>query len=1037
MWRTRPFMFALLAILLTVVSGMVPLQRAHADDKMPNLIANPGFELPLEEDGSIPGWSLYGGTGAIKPGITVEVNDRFSSSGGSSLYVADTATNASIVVYSDPIDVTAGNKYSFHVKTNNTSGTIYAAVRYYKSASDNVVTGYIAPASLAALKPVTAWSDVSTESQAPAAATIARILVYTASSSVGQTYVDDLSFTVKPQDGGTIPYEISNIGPQIHTVNTHRAAFGKDGAGNLLAYSTLVGNPASLLVVDVKTEKLIAQIPVSEKVGGTTYASTYVRGLSVQPDGTVYLAGTPSYLFKYVPGADKVQFIRKAAGSQTFDMKNGPEGTLIGGTYNKSEAFEYSIASNQLKNLGSIMPDEAYTYSVAYDEERRSYYFGIGSHAHLIKYNVDTGEKVEIPLPAKFGSAEFIFDMTVSGGKLFMRFSPGGTVAMDLATQQFDETTGTVTSRLVSPKSPVDNKVYYTTSSRLGYYDLDLGTYQSLNLYTDGDAYGFTFAQLGEADFPGYSLVGFTREGRIFKYNLSTGKIKYTIIPVEGEPTALQTVEKTTYGNISTSGYLSGGNAIYDPFTGVITEYTNESLGLGQKLPATQTDRIYSHKGKLYFAAYPNAKVFEFDPNKPWNVKDPVQLNPKLLFSAYDVGQQDRALAGTIIGGQDKIVVGTVPDYGLLGGALVIYDLNTRTREAYLNVVDRQSVTAVTYKDGFIYGGTGIWGGLGQDPIATEAKLFIWDIEKKQKVLEMTPVPGKKAITELIVGPDGNIWGSDEDTLFIFNPDTRQVVHTQQISTKSYSSAVWRDAQFTIGTDGNVYGVQANRFFTINAATKQLTVIRDAGLRNWMTQDDFGHFYLTEETNLLKLSIPALVLKPIGAQLNVSQTELQRGQSADVTIQGLLEKGRVVEGLEQRNPVFRSSNPSVVDFVYGKPTAINPGTSDIWAEVTINGTAYTTNRVTLSVDVTLPSLQSELDFYIGSSEIERSLAVQLTTSLKQVQHFTDKGDRGQAAKHLDDFIKHLSGKAMSVKASSKALSVLLSDAAALKASYQS
>ncbi|CAG7641385.1 hypothetical protein PAESOLCIP111_04225 [Paenibacillus solanacearum] len=1037
MWRTKPLIFALLAILLTVVSGMLPLQPVRADAAMPNLIANPGFELPLNEDGSIPGWSLYGGAGAIKPGITVEVNDRSSHSGSSSLFVADTATNASIVVYSDPIDVTAGNKYVFHVQTNDTSGTIYAAVRYYRSASDNAVTGYIAPASLATLKPAAAWTDVSTESQAPAAATVARILVYTASASVGQTYVDDLSFAVKPQDGGTIPYEITTVGPQIHTINTHRAAFGRDAAGNLLAYSTLVGNPASLLVVDVRTETLIAQIAISEKVGNTTYASTYVRGLAVQPDGTVYLAGTPSYLFKYVPGADKVQFIRKAVGSQTFDMKNGPAGTLIGGTYNKSEAFEYSIASNQLTNLGSVMPDEAYTYSVAYDEERRSYYFGIGSHAHLIKYNVDTGEKIEIPLPAKFASAEFIFDMTVSGGKLFMRFSPGGTVAMDLETQQFDVTSGTVTSRLVSPKSPVDNKVYYTANSRLGYYDLDTGTYQSLNVYTDGDAYGFTFAQLGETDFPGYSLVGFTREGRIFKYNLSTGHIKYTIIPVEGEPTALQTVEKTTYGKISTSGYLSGGNAIYDPLTGVKTEYTNETLGLGQKLPATQTDRIYSHKGKLYFAAYPNAKVFEFDPAKPWNVKDPVQPNPKLLFSAYDVGQQDRALAGTIIGDRDKIVVGTVPDYGLLGGALVIYDLNTRVREAYPNVVDGQSVTAVTYKDGFIYGGSGIWGGLGQDPVATEAKLFVWDIEQKQKVLEITPVAGKKAITELIVGPDGNIWGSDEDTLFIFDPVTRQIVHTQQISTKSYSSAIWRDAQFTIGTDGNVYGVQGSRFFTIHAATKQLTVIRDAGLRNWMTQDDFGQFYLTEETNLLKLSIPGLVLKPVGAQLNVSLTELLRGQTADVTIQGLLEKRRVIEGLEQRNPVFHSSNASVIDFVYGKPTALSPGTSDIWAEVTINGTTYTTNRVTLTVGVTLPSLQGELEFYIGSGEIEHSLAAQLTNSLKQAQHFIDKGDRGKAAKHLDDFIKHLGGKAASAKATSKAASVLFSDASALKALYLS
>lgn len=430
----------------------------------------------------------------------------------------------------------------------------------------------------------------------------------------------------------------------------------------------------------------------------------------------------------------------------------------------------------------------------------------------------------------------------------------------------------------------------------------------------------------------------------MFKYNEQTGRTVLDKLELEGEPTELQTVAKANDGTIFTSGYLTGGNARFDPFTGKLEAYTTETLGYEQKLAATQTDRIFSYKHFVYFSVYPNMMVYEFDTRRPWNVQDQKSPNPRLLFSGFDVNKQDRGLAGTLVQELGKLIIGTVPKYGMLGGALLIYDLIKDEREAYYAPVEQQSVCAIAYMDGLVYGGTSVWGGLGVEPIAKEAKLFIWDIETKQKVFELTPVPGARAITELLAGPDGFIWGSAEGFLFVLDPASRQIVHLEQLFPRTYTSTVWRDTQLQIGTDGNVYGVQYGKFFMIDARTKQMTMIRD-GKRNWLTQDDFGHFYLTEGDQLIKLIIPNLIVKLIGIELTVSDSKLACGQTADIELKALLEKNRVISCFNKQNAVFFSSNSSVICVADGKLKAKQAGKAEIWVQVEHEGILVESNRV--------------------------------------------------------------------------------------------
>lgn len=1027
----------LFALCLIAPSSLPSTFAANASSSQPNLLPNPGFEKPPEEGRPIPGWHIHS---ALDDGNEAEVIDHISSEGSNSLLIKDVSSSKAVIVYSDPIEIKEGQSFQLTYQAANVSGTISAAVRQYQRETDHAVNEQISPQSSVRMSSAAEWTQYQVDGDRNPGANYIRVMIYTVSTSLGEAIVDDFRLTITDNSGGSIPYEEVNLGSLVHNLVFNRDGYYTDPSGKTVAYVIQAGDPNILLVIDVETGDVIHSIPVIDTVDGVEYKGEYLRGFTIQPDGTVYMGGTPSQLFKYVPGEDRVHYLSKLPGSATFDLKNGPPGILIGGTYNRNEAFEYNIQTGELTNLRRVTSDEMYVYSVAYDEENNDYYFGIGSHAHVIRYDRDTGEKTEIPIPERFSNAQFVWDMNVRQGKLFLRFSPGASLALDLESGQFEETDAIITSRLVSPVSPEGDRVYFSDASQLGYYDFNTKQYVFLPVELESAANMIGFAQLSDPEYPGYTLIAMM-DGWMLHYNLENGNQRTLRIPVEGEASTLQTVAKALDGRMHTSGYISGGNAMYDPVTGQVEEYSKPTIGKDQVVPGSQTDRIFSYKDKIYYATYGSARIYEYDQSLPWDRLDPVNPNPKLLFSVSDY-DQDRPLAGIVVQEAGKYVLGTVPDYGMLGGALVIYDLETNEREVYRNVIDQQSVTAVTYKDGLIYGGSNIWGGLGIQATETEAKLFIWDMEKKEKVFETVPIAGKRGITDLIVGPDGMIWGNAEGDLFIFDPETRQVVHRQNLTSRTYGSAVWRDAQFQTGSDGNVYGVQMNQFFVIDAETKKKTVIRNNGNRNWLGQDDFGRFYLTEETELIQITIPELLLRPIGAQLDVSATTLSPDETADFTITGLIDKGRTIQKLERRSPQYFSSNPSVVSFEGDKLVAKNTGTAEVWAQVSIDGVSFETNHVAMTVTasqetVTLETLENELSVFIQAGDLDNAMASQLTNALRQVNHFLAQGKSAQALDLLERFQSHLLNPALSDKITPQAKESLAADVEWLIQSMQS
>lgn len=144
-----------------------------------------------------------------------------------------------------------------------------------------------------------------------------------------------------------------------------------------------------------------------------------------------------------------------------------------------------------------------------------------------------------------------------------------------------------------------------------------------------------------------------------------------------------------------------------------------------------------------------------------------------------------------------------------------------------------------------------------------------------------------------------------------------------------------------------------------------------------------------------------------------AEDTLLQGKEMQTELSILLMNGEQVD-LDKVDAVkWVSSAPQVATVENGKITGKNAGTTEIQAIVTYQGEEYTSNAITVTVNVTTATLTKQIAELSESNQIDHSLMKQLTNRLDQAQHHYDKGDAQQAKKHLEDFKKHLNNSSAS------------------------
>ncbi|TMR97688.1 hypothetical protein [Nonomuraea basaltis] len=608
---------------------------------------------------------------------------------------------------------------------------------------------------------------------------------------------------------------VTDFGVQSTALTVFEGYFGTGQGGRPAVFSIQMGTPGVVAEVDPVTRELRDTVQLPGSSGGW--------GITQTDDGTVYAGTYPNgHLYSFKPGSDEATDLGQVVPGElyAYGLQANKNGTVYGGTYPGARAFSYSPAEG-FRDLGAMFEGQQYVVDIAIDPDRQLLWAAVGSAGHLIRMDLNSGDKRDIWPEALRGDPNYPYGINLVAGKLFVKRSKGQALVLDPDSGAVLADGFTMSSRGTT-KVAKDGYVYFTSGTELWRYDLAANRPEQVPgpVIAGGAAVGWGFV-----DGTLYAAIG-NYNAAAFSYDPRTGAVQRFKLPFPYQPIDINNVTAGPDGRIYTNLYINGNVAVLDPATGQVTQ-------LGR---AAQTDGWFWKDGKLYLGTYPNGAIMYYDPAKPFVSG----TNPRELFRLIGDGQ-NRPVAFASAG--SKIYIGSTPDYGLWGGALTVYDESTGEHTVLRAPVADQAVNSLTVLGDTLWGGTSVNGGGGTSPKATEAKLFTYDLATGIKRDEHTPVPGASSITSLVKGPDGLLWGLADGALFIVDPATAQVVRRVKLPA-GYSGV---QDELHVNPDEHVYASLDGRLFRIDPLSMKFTVARDSGVYR-SSQDGSGNIWFRSGT---------------------------------------------------------------------------------------------------------------------------------------------------------------------------------------------
>ncbi|MDF2724181.1 MAG: hypothetical protein K0Q59_3856, partial [Paenibacillus sp.] len=457
---------------------------------------------------------------------------------------------------------------------------------------------------------------------------------------------------------------------------------GPDGTPYLSA--SVNGVPAQFVVVHALT----LQVAKIMDIPGTSSAPSMLTG----SDGNVYIGTTGSAeLFRYKPGAPALESLGKPIAGETYiyGLSNGPDGKLYGGTYPGGKMFEFDPATGAYRDFGTLVPGEKYVRSTEYDAERRLFYVGTGTSNKLVEFDPATGAVSDNWMPASLAIEEYPNSIDLIGRKLFIQLNKTSTlIVMDALTKQIEYTRQGVSTTAIA--SPDGTQAYFFTPGDGNVYAYDVASKpaQPQPLFPFGRSNSWKSVRLlqtGTAQSPAYTLSAWAGYDSALTYDFASGKHTSRKLDVPGQPIEIRSIAGGPDGKVYVSG-IQGGLGIYDPATNKL-----ESTALG----LSQAEGIAAIKDTLYLGIYPQARLAMLNTSRPTGSGNPAEI-ARLPADSL----QDRPFG--VVGADDlgKLFIGTVPQYGQLGGAFVVYSPATKSLQTFRHLVQDQSIITLAYKNG-------------------------------------------------------------------------------------------------------------------------------------------------------------------------------------------------------------------------------------------------------------------------------------------------------------------------------------------------
>lgn len=640
------------------------------------------------------------------------------------------------------------------------------------------------------------------------------------------------------QDPPTTSVLTTEVGPAHLVVNVRSVAFGQLPDGRAVVYAISNGSVATFNVIDALSgERIFATELDRAELGGF---------ITICADGTVvFTARSPlaGGLFTFNPHTFEVTLQAEGLEGQSvlYDGTVGDDGKVYFGTYPDARVMSYDPQTTEIRDYGSQVDDAEYVFGLGI--VNGEIWAGTGPVPHLFRIDPESGDRVEMEPPSHvMEGTDWFISIEQRHNLVFVRLSPRGTYDMaiyDTRRQRWTEEI--IPGTFDAPPTDVGHRhrVYFLQGEDVMAYQIPSQRLESVGFEDSplkaelaGAVGTYGISLLDHPDLPADTVAGLNTDGALWHYSVATGEHRVVEADLLGSPLGAHSIGVGSDGTVYFGAYLSSG---------VMSRIDQDTEEIEALNGPKQSDAILAFGDRVAVSSYPGAIIHAGDP-VDWEWTEFEQL---LELGRGAPNFQDRIFA--MVEHDGRIVAGSVPDYGQLGGALTIVDPTSGDYDMHRDVVPEQSIVALALSGDLVVGGTSIHGGLSSNPSRSTAELFTWDLEAEALVTSEAVVDGAHAICELHVGPDGTVWGLASDgTVFAY--DVEQGAVSGTISTGKTTSNEWgrRTSLFHRASDGFLYAAAGGALLRLDPVDMTSEILVDSDV-SFAALDGHDRIYVAGE----------------------------------------------------------------------------------------------------------------------------------------------------------------------------------------------
>ncbi len=630
-------------------------------------------------------------------------------------------------------------------------------------------------------------------------------------TGAGGTVTEIITVTVPPKKSEIF----TDYGVAVKSIYLASGFFTKNDKGDKVYYGgTRSGEFCRLFRYNLSTNSVDLVVPIEEAKGawGITFK-----------DNMVYI-GTylPASLYKYDIEKENLTKISTFKNSKYVHQVDIYEGNIFIATYPTSSVFMYNIQSGEMLNLGP-MSEHKYSRSLEFYDKKM--YVGIGANAQLIEYDLEKGDKKNI-LPPEFKNESFVYYLERIGTKLFATLSPSPDILVyDLVSKEFILHAKGIRKEPGIEPTFTDDKVHFTGGRTVFEYDEKLNTLH--RLIQDKGLIG---AHIVDDNF----IAGVTMNAEYMEI-LFNGQMNTSI-----DLTNIG-LERT---KIVPMSITANDNKVFIAERQLRIVDIESGTEVYKILPGEAKSMCFV-ENSLITATYPGAKVWKYpisafeEPNSDFTNHE--------QFSLFHIGyEQNRPKKIIANKSNNSILIGTEPNYGQYGGALIYYNFDTQQRYTNRNIIHNHTIEAITLDESnpnIAYIGSSVYGGTGADPLDEDAHIVKWDIQNQSVLFDIIPQVKNKRIRSLSHSNDKLYATTQRDDLYMIDSITGEIL-------LSNTSSKVRSTLYSV--DGNLYGIYYKKFFTIDKSTLKFSYYNHkAQYFNFLVEDKMKNkIFLVDGYNL-------------------------------------------------------------------------------------------------------------------------------------------------------------------------------------------